>query len=176
MFIVIRCFWRVIHLHYFSLFQPLEFLSVFGLAFPLSLIIKVAHGNQLRRTHIISDAYISKEESQPETFWVMVSSRNGAGFKKAHKVLILQFRKVLTFHYGLFVVCFPVLYWVRLQERWEEKKGKRWGTGFVTLIILNAKHKLFLATKTPPAAILKPYALHLIYHQWLPGCTQSLSA
>lgn len=64
-----RYFWRVIHLHYFSLFQSLEFLSVFGLTSPhLTLIIKVAYSNKLRLTCLISDAYISKKESQPEIF------------------------------------------------------------------------------------------------------------
>lgn len=46
--------------------------------------------------------------------------------KKVHQVLILQFRKVQTYQYGLFMVCFPVLYWVSLREGWG-KKNKRGG-------------------------------------------------
>lgn len=121
MFIVSKYFWRVINLPYFSLFQPLKFLSVFGLAFLPSLIIKGAHGNWLKPIHLICHASINKEESKLETFWIMVSSRNCVGFQKAHKVLILQFSKVLTFQYGLFILCFPVLYWVSLQEKKKEK-------------------------------------------------------
>lgn len=53
-----------------TLFQPF---SAFGVSFSRWTFfphgsIKVAYGNWLRLTYLISDAYISKEESQPETF------------------------------------------------------------------------------------------------------------
>jgi len=43
---------------------------------------------------------------------------------------MLRFRKVLTHHYGLFMICFPVLHCESLQESWVGEKGEKMSYDF----------------------------------------------